>query len=141
MEIALGDLAKPQLESYNPADALSYNNMVKNREQRDQLAATNEKMAKMHADMQRLLADLDGDGVSDYFDKCAGTSSGTKVDGLGCPLTVPAPVRNIIIITEEDRRIVAEAIRNLEFGFNKASIRPSSLSSLNRVADLLIAKI
>ena len=65
MEIALGDLAKPQLESYNPADALSYNNMVKNREQRDQLAANNEKMAKMHADMQRLLGDSDGDGVSE----------------------------------------------------------------------------
>ena len=36
--------------------------------------------------------------------------------------------------------MVAEAIKNLEFDFGKATIRESSFSSLSRVADLLKTK-
>ena len=44
------------------------------------------------------------------------------------------------IITEEDKKIVFDAIRNLEFDFGKSSIRSKSYPSLNRVAELLIKK-
>ena len=90
--------------------------------------------------------DSDGDGVSDYFDKCPGTPKGVKVDGSGCPLPV-APMRDTIvqktttyIITEEDRQVVREAFRNLEFDFGKSTIRPRSVPYLNRVADLVVKK-
>lgn len=93
--------------------------------------------------------DTDGDGVSDFFDKCPNTAYGVKVDGAGCALPVPPPVRvdTIVsvektkyIITEEDKRIVFDAIKNLEFDFGKSTIRAKSYPSLNKVADLLIKK-
>jgi OOP family OmpA-OmpF porin len=90
----------------------------------------------MEAEWKKFLTDTDKDGVSDHFDKCPNTPEGTQVDGSGCPLKVT----NTTIVTEEDRRIVAEAIRNLEFDFGKATIRSKSFESLNRVADLLKTK-
>jgi OOP family OmpA-OmpF porin len=77
------------------------------------------------------------------------TPSGTKVDGSGCALpTPPVPVRDTTtivttekyIITEEDRRIVDEAIRNLEFDFGKSTIRARSLPYLTRVSDMMVKK-
>ncbi|MCY7361604.1 MAG: OmpA family protein, partial [Ignavibacteria bacterium] len=93
--------------------------------------------------LNKLMTDSDGDGVSDYYDKCPNTPVGTAVDGSGCPLPkmqTPTPVTNTYIITEEDKKIVTEAIRNLEFDFNKSSIRSTSYATLNRVADLLNSK-
>ena len=43
-------------------------------------------------------------------------------------------------VTEEDRKIVREAIKNLEFDFGKATIREHSYPSLDRVAKLLVDK-
>jgi OOP family OmpA-OmpF porin len=86
-------------------------------------------------------ADADGDGVSDYFDKCPNTPDSTKVDGSGCPLPRPEVVKpQTIVITEEDRRIVKEAIKDLEFDFGKATIRSKSYPSLDKVAALLVQK-
>ena len=87
--------------------------------------------------------DSDGDGVSDYFDKCPNTPAGTKVDGSGCPLPTPVTVRppdTKVYVTEQDRRIVNEAVKNLEFDFNKATIREHSFASLDNLATLLINK-
>ena len=72
-----------------------------------------------------------------------------KVDGAGCALPVPPPqVKDTIvqvqnttyIITPEDRLIVSEAFRNLEFDFAKSTIRVRSLPYLSRVAELLVKK-
>jgi len=101
---------------------------AKNDQLRNDLNTTNANLAKF-------TADSDGDGVPDFFDKCPNTPSGTKVDGSGCPLAKP-----VIVVTEEDRRVVKDAIKNLEFDLGKATIRPRSYPSLDRVAQLLIDK-
>ncbi len=104
-------------------------------------------MKGMHDDMLKMKMDSDGDGVSDYFDKCPGTPKTVKVDGAGCPLPVVVPSKDTVIritnnyvITEEDRKIVSEAIRNLEFEFAKSSIRDRSFPYLNRVAEMMVLK-
>jgi OOP family OmpA-OmpF porin len=114
----------------NAADAL-----------RSDLDAQKAENARLRSEMGDLLKDSDGDGVADKLDKCAGTPAGTVVDGAGCPLKVPAPqVTEKIIITEADRKVVADAIANLEFDLGKATIRSKSYASLNRVAGLLTEK-
>jgi len=86
----------------------------------------------------RDLGDDDADGVANKFDKCPETPANTVVDGAGCPLKTPTPQK--IIITEEDRRVVGEAIKNLEFDLGKATIKEWSFETLNRVARLLVDK-
>jgi OOP family OmpA-OmpF porin len=107
-------------------------NMPKNNE--DEVNALKDKVNK-------LMTDSDGDGVSDYYDKCPDTPKGTAVDGSGCPLPKVELVKPVTyIITEADKKIVNEAIKNLEFDFNKSTIRSKSYATLNRVAELLISK-
>ncbi|MGX5817310.1 OmpA family protein [Chitinophaga lutea] len=142
LEFPLGSRSKPQLVWHN-APAVMYDDMVAQRDRlQAELAAQKEANAKVTGEMARLTADSDGDGVSDFFDKCPNTPQSEKVDGSGCPLpkdTVkPAPVK--VIITEDDRRLVRDAIANLEFATGKSDIKPSSYASLDRVADLLIRK-
>ncbi|MHB1179121.1 MAG: OmpA family protein [Daejeonella sp.] len=146
LEFALGGKSKPQLAYYNPVAALQDDYISRNAALQADLANERmrnaERLAQMDTDWKRYLNDADKDGVSDYFDKCPNTPTGTQVDGAGCEIkvtnTTVNPVR--VVVTEEDRRVVAEAIRNLEFDFAKSSIRPSSYPSLNRVADLLKTK-
>ncbi|HEY0768897.1 MAG TPA: OmpA family protein [Sphingobacteriaceae bacterium] len=144
LEFALGSKSKPQLATYNPVAALEYDYILRNKELTDELATERKRhadqLAQMATDWARFKNDEDKDGVSDYFDKCPGTPAGTQVDGAGCELkvTVNNPVR--VVVTEEDKRVVADAIRNLEFDFGKATIRSTSYASLNRVADLLKTK-
>jgi len=155
LEFSLGGAGKPQLARHNPPAQLAQNMKDQNDAMRASLAASeeryNQRLAELNGlrdDLNRMKMDSDGDGVSDYFDKCPGTASGVKVDGAGCPLPVPPPpVKDTVIqktttyvITEEDKQIVSEAIRNLEFDFAKATIRPRSFPYLNRVADLLVKK-
>ena len=45
-----------------------------------------------------------------------------------------------VYVTEEDRRVVNEAVRNLEFDFGKATIREHSFASLDQLAELLKTK-
>ena len=144
LEFSLGSRSKPQLATHNPAAALEYDYIKRNKDLENQLAQERARSSAQRdqfaTDWARFKNDEDKDGVSDFFDKCPGTPSGTQVDGAGCPIqvTVNNPVR--VIVTEEDRRVVAEAIKNLEFDFAKATIRPSSFPSLKRVADLLVSK-
>ncbi|WP_276346384.1 OmpA family protein [Daejeonella sp. JGW-45] len=144
LEFALGGKTKPQLSTYNPVAAMEADYIARNAALQSDLAAERAKnaqqLAQVTTDWARFKTDSDGDGVSDYFDKCPNTPAGKQVDGAGCEIKVTTvnPVK--VVVTEEDRRIVAEAIKNLEFDFAKSTIRPSSYPSLNRVADLLKSK-
>jgi len=140
LEFALGK--GKQLAYYNPV-AASYDEAVAAKALAGSLKSDldNQKAenAKLRSDMDDLLKDSDGDGVADKLDKCPGTPSNTVVDGAGCPLVQPKPVEKVII-TEEDRRVVRDAIKNLEFDLGKATIRSKSFPTLNRVANLLVTK-
>lgn len=148
LEFALGGKSKPQLAAHNPVSSMRTEYLWENMNTRNQLQsqidaqkAANDKLKAdldaTNANLAKFTADSDGDGVPDFYDKCPNTPAGTKVDGSGCPLPVNKPV---VIVTEEDRKIVREAIRNLEFDFGKATIRAKSYPSLNRVASLLTEK-
>lgn len=142
LEFALGKKGKPQLQWHNPAAATYDELEAQKAALRANLDAVTQSNARLTADVDKLTKDSDGDGVSDFFDKCPGTPANTAVDGAGCPL--PAPViekkEEKVVITEEDNRIVKEAIQNLEFDFAKATIKPHSYPALDRVAELLKRK-
>jgi OOP family OmpA-OmpF porin len=141
LEFALGK-AEKQLAWHNPV-ALTYDEAVQAKQTasalKGELDAQKAENAALKLQVNDLLKDTDGDGVADKLDKCPGTQAGTVVDGSGCPLKVPAPVEKVII-TEADRKVVADAIKNLEFDLGKATIRQKSYTTLNRVAALLIEK-
>jgi len=142
LEFALGK--GKQLAWHNPV-ALTYDEALQAKQMatalRSDLDAQKAENARLKAEMNDLLKDSDGDGVADKLDKCPGTPAGVVVDGSGCPLKVPAPViQEKVIITEADRRVVADAIKNLEFDLGKATIRSKSYTTLNRVAALLVEK-
>jgi OOP family OmpA-OmpF porin len=142
LEFALG--AGKQKAWHNPV-ALTYDEALAAKQaanaMRGDLDAAKAENAKLRSEMNDLLKDTDGDGVADKLDKCPDTPSGTVVDGSGCPLKVPAPVvQEKVIITEADRKVVADAIKNLEFDLGKSTIRAKSYTTLNRVAALLIQK-
>jgi OOP family OmpA-OmpF porin len=142
LEFALGK--GKQLAFHNPVaatydEALAAKNTAN--ALKGDLDAQKAENAKLRSDLNNLLADADGDGVADKLDKCPGTPAGTVVDGSGCPLKVPAPqVTEKVIVTEADRKVVADAIKNLEFDLGKATIRSKSYATLNRVAALLVQK-
>jgi OOP family OmpA-OmpF porin len=133
-----------QLAFHNPVaatyeEALAAKNIANSL--RSDVDAQKAENGRLRSEMSNLLKDSDGDGVADKLDKCPGTPSGTVVDGSGCPLKVPAPqITERVIVTEADRKVVAEAIKNLEFDFGKATIRSKSYATLNRVAALLMEK-
>lgn len=142
LEFALG--SGKQLAWHNPV-ALTYDEALQAKQTanalRSDLDAQKAENAKLRSEMNDLLKDSDGDGVADKLDKCPGTPAGVVVDGSGCPLKVPAPViQEKVIITEADRRVVDDAIKNLEFDLGKATIRSKSYATLNRVAALLVEK-
>jgi OOP family OmpA-OmpF porin len=92
----------------------------------------------MQRKIDSLTQDSDGDGVPDIHDKCPDTPPDTRVDGAGCPL--PEPKQEPVTVTQDDKTVVNEAIKNLQFDVNRATIRPESYTSLGRVADLLTSK-
>lgn len=145
LEFVFGAPGKKQLQFTNPA-AVLYDELQAQKMANDQMQARlNNALASndsLGASVARLTADEDGDGVSNFFDKCPGTPAGAKVDGSGCPLPVPEPPKVIekVTVTEEDNRIVREAVKNLEFATGKSDIKPHSYETLNRVADLLIKR-
>lgn len=147
VEFALGDQSKPFLANSNPVSTL-YDELVASKNeitaQNAVIDAQEQEINRMKSQIERIYADMgddDGDGVANRYDKCPDTPEGVKVDGSGCPLPEQkAPVIQQIVVTDEDRRVVDEAIQNLEFDLGKATIRPSSHASLNKVAVLLIEK-
>ena len=144
LEFALGKRSKPQLATHNPVNSMRVEYMTAERMlqgQLDQQKAENERLRNdlntTNSNLARLTVDTDGDGVFDINDKCPNTPRGIKVDGSGCPL--PTPVTKVYV-TEEDKRVVKDAIANLEFDLGKATIREKSFPSLDRVAELLVNK-
>lgn len=155
LEFSLGNKSKEQLARHNPPAQLVANMKKANDAMIASLAASEERynnklssFNNLQNEIAKMKTDSDGDGVSDYFDKCPSTERNIKVDGSGCPLpevtvrkdTVYKVESTTYIITPEDRQIVTEAIRNLEFDFGKSIIRSRSYPYLNKVAELLIKK-
>jgi OOP family OmpA-OmpF porin len=141
IELSLGKKSSPQLSNYSALAALREQTAAESDELRRALSTQEQNAMRDQQKYAEEMGDTDGDGVANKFDKCAGTTSGTIVDGSGCPLRVPAPVvRERVIVTEADRKVVNEAIKDLEFDLGKATIRAKSNATLDRVADLLVEK-
>ena len=146
IEIALGNTSKPALNNSNPVATLVNDYNAKYSElkaERDELVAANQALESKMEDLNTQLGDDDNDGVANKFDKCPNTPAGIQVDGAGCPLPElknETKVIEKIVVTEEDKKVVDEAIKNLEFDLGKSTIRTPSYPSLNRVASLLIEK-
>lgn len=140
LEFALGDATKPFLGSRNPVVDMRKEYQANYDELAAALKAQKEENEALKAQWATDLADDDGDGVANKFDKCPGTTADAKVDGAGCPLPEAKKVVQQITVTEEDKRVVDEAIKNLEFDLSKATIRSTSYPSLDKVAKLLVEK-
>jgi len=140
IEFALGDATKPFLGTRNPVVDMRKEYQANYDELAAALKAQKEENEALKAQWNTDLADDDGDGVANKFDKCPGTTADAKVDGAGCPLPEAKKVVQQITVTEEDRRVVDEAIKNLEFDLSKATIRATSYPSLDKVARLLVEK-
>jgi OOP family OmpA-OmpF porin len=141
IEIALGKKDTPQLQNYSALAALREQTAMESDELRRALSTQEQNALRDKEAYEREMGDDDSDGVANKFDKCPNTTSGTVVDGAGCPLKAVAPViRERVIVTEADRKVVDEAIRNLEFDLGKSTIRPRSYATLDKVAALLVEK-
>ncbi len=142
LEFALGSKEKPQLQNYSALADLRKQSKEESDELRRALSTAEQNAERDRAQYAKDMADEDNDGVADKFDKCAGTKSGTVVDGSGCPIKAQREIikETKVVVTEADRRVVDEAIKNLEFDLGKSTIRSRSYSTLNKVAELLIAK-
>jgi OOP family OmpA-OmpF porin len=98
--------------------------------------------------------DSDGDGVSDDKDKCPNTPSGVKVDANGCPLdrdgdgvpdnedrcpdrAGPASNKGCPEIKAEQKKVLTEATKYINFDFNKATLKPSSYPKLDQMVQIL----
>ena len=149
VEFALGKKTNPELSRYSAIGALRKANADESAELRAAMMKAEQdaqnmknQYARDQAQLAKDLADDDHDGVANKFDKCPGTPSDSTVDGSGCPFVVKPQVikETKVIVTEEDRRVVNQAIKDLEFDLGKSTIKASSDSSLNRVAKLLVQK-
>ncbi len=131
LEFSLGSKAKPNLDWVNPV-AMMYDEL-KDPSLRQELEALKNRVANVEKSVEGLKKDSDGDGVADQFDKCAGTPAGTKVDGAGCPLPVPAPV----VMTPA---VVAPAVSGFEaiqFEFNSSVLKTESYPVLDKLSSVL----
>lgn len=144
IEIALGSRDKQQLATHNPVASMRTEYLLQGQSLQKELMTQkiiNERLkADLTNNINKVTTDSDNDGVADLYDKCKGTAVGIKVDGSGCPLVLPKAEEKIVYVTEDDKKVVKEAVDNLEFDFNSVRLRPSSHPSLNALAQLLIEK-
>ncbi len=141
VEFAIGNRQNPQLANYSALADLRKQSAAESAELRLALATAAQRAVIERELYARDFGDDDGDGVANKFDKCPETPANTVVDGAGCPLTTPKQIiREKIVVTEADRKIVDEAIKNLEFDLGKSTIRSTSYETLNKVAALLVEK-
>jgi len=141
LEYIFGAGARKQALIWNNPIAGMYDELKNNDSLSREINSVKTRVTAVEGDVSNLKKDSDGDGVSDVFDKCPNTPAGNKVDGSGCDLPKPAPVVAAAPekITEEEVTVVREAFRNLDFAFNKATIKESSYASLDKLADILTA--
>ncbi|RYE27425.1 MAG: OmpA family protein [Sphingobacteriaceae bacterium] len=143
LEFSLGRKSSSQLANYSAIAALREESAAEAAELKNMLAMSEaNRMREEQAIKDQYAKDLgddDADGVANKFDKCPGTVSGTAVDGSGCTLPVNKPDVKVYV-TEEDKKVVRDAINNLEFDLGKSTIRDRSFQSLDRVANLLVTK-
>lgn len=141
IEIALGKKTSPQLQNYSALADLREQTASESEELRRALSTQEENARRDREAYAQEMGDDDKDGVANKFDKCPNTPANTVVDGAGCPLKAVAPIiREKVIVTEADRKVVDEAIRNLEFDLGKSTIRQTSYNTLNKVAELMVQK-
>ncbi|MFC4210670.1 OmpA family protein [Pedobacter lithocola] len=142
LEFALGNKENSQLQNYSAVADLRKQSAEESAELRRALSTAEQNAARDREQYAKDLADDDNDGVANKFDKCPGTPSGTVVDGAGCPLAAPTTkvIKETTVITEADRKVVKDAISNLEFDLGKSTLRAKSYATLNRVAGLLVEK-
>jgi len=98
--------------------------------------------------------DSDGDKVPDNLDKCPNTPSGVSVDANGCPLdrdndgvpdfqdrcpdrAGPASNKGCPEIPAEQKKILNEATKYINFDFNKSTLKPSSFPRLQQMVQIL----
>jgi OOP family OmpA-OmpF porin len=143
IEIALGKKSSSQLQNFSPIAAIREESAAESAELRSMLSTSEQNRIReqeaLRAQYAKDLGDDDADGVANKFDKCPGTPSGTIVDGAGCALPERKPDVKVYV-TEEDKKVVRDAISNLEFDLGKSTIREHSFPSLDRVAGLLVNK-
>jgi OOP family OmpA-OmpF porin len=142
LEFAIGDKSKPQLQNYSSLANLNKQTAEESAELRRALSTAEQNAQRDREQYAKDMGDDDNDGVANKFDKCPGTASGTVVDGSGCPIKVQREVvkETKVVVTEADRKVVKDAISNLEFDLGKSTIRSKSFATLNRVAALLVEK-
>ena len=141
LEFALGNKENSQLQNYSAIADLRKQSAEESAELRRALSTAEQNAQRDRDQYAKDMADDDNDGVANKFDKCPGTGAATVVDGSGCPIKVQREIiRETKVITEEDRKVVKDAISNLEFDLGKSTIRSKSYASLNRVAGLLVDK-
>ena len=142
LEFALGSKSKPQLQNYSSLAALRIQSKEESEALRRALSTAEQNAQRDREQYAKDMGDDDNDGVANKFDKCPGTAPGTVVDGSGCPIKVQREVvkETKVVVTEADRKVVDEAIKNLEFDLGKATIRAKSYATLNTVAALLVEK-
>jgi OOP family OmpA-OmpF porin len=110
--------------------------------------------AGVRVDASGCPVDSDGDGVADYQDKCPNTPAGVKVDANGCPLDRdgdgvsddqdrcpdrpgPASNKGCPEIKAEQKKILNEATKYINFDFNKATLKTSSYPRLEQMVQIL----
>jgi len=98
--------------------------------------------------------DADGDKVPDYLDKCPNTPSGARVDANGCPIDTdgdgvpdyqdrcpnrpgPASNKGCPEIKAEQKKILNEATKYINFDFNKSTLKASSYPKLEQMVQIM----
>ncbi len=152
IEFAIKGKSKPQLIRHNAPRQLSKEASDRDYAMAEQIrilntniSARDNEIKMLHDEHTRLKKDSDGDGVNDYFDKCPGTPSGTKVDGAGCTLEPAVITRTEEMLSkidpsDEDYNVIKEASEHLQFETGSAVLKPVSFSYLHRVVDILLKK-
>ncbi len=152
LEFALKGKQKTQLARHNAPRQLSkefadrdYALAEEIRLLNTSITARDNEMNALKEEHAKMKKDTDMDGVSDYFDKCPGTTMGTKVDGSGCAYVntyvdrvVELPVKKEI--TDDDYNVIKEASEHLQFETGSAVLKPVSFAYLHRVVDILLKK-
>lgn len=129
LEFSLGSKSKPNLDWVNPV-AMMYDEL-KDPSLRQEVEALRNRIANVEKSVEALKKDSDGDGVADQFDKCPGTPAGTKVDGSGCPLPVPAPVAPVAPVS------TATGFETIQFDFNSSVLKTDSYPVLDKLSSVL----